>query len=208
MKIPAEYAAFAFTDEEARTAGPAAPAGACIEFLPFDQALEIKRLALRRAAGYHTRAASGSAASSPALDLEVPVECRCPLRRCRLSEPPGRSTLARWFARSSCGGIVAEPPLVTHAAIFLELVEPTIDGLPRVLAACERTHRFVELSTGNSSIDDETSRLRRYHLLSMLVSWSDRVGALLKLNFHGEDEEDIEAGLYIATWVKERITEE
>ena len=38
----------------------------------------------------------------------------------------------------------------------------------------------------------------------MLVSWSERVGRPLKLNFHGEDEEDIEAGLYIATWFCER----
>jgi len=183
----------------------------CIEFLPFDEALEMKqvskevRSAARRAITHHWRAIKFVATKAFDLVSAMPVSAAAlSTFRAAWEIDPGQVVreIALW---RDCG----RTPIGTHAAIFLELVEPTIDGLPRVLAACERTHRFVELSTGNSidsasDDEDQPSSASHYHLLSMLVSWSERVGRPLKLNFHGEDEEDIEAGLYIATWFCER----
>ena len=184
----------------------------CIEFLPFDDALEAKqvskelRSAARRAIA-HGRWRPVKFVAERALDLvsAMPVSAAAlSTFRAAWEIDPGQVVreIAEWQETSRVA-------IGTHAAIFLELVEPTIDGLPRVLAACERTHRFVELSTGNSidsasDDEDQPSSASHYHLLSMLVSWSERVGRPLKLNFHGEDEEDIEAGLYIATWFCER----
>ena len=182
----------------------------CIEFLPFDQALETKhaskefRSAARRAVA-HGRWRPVKFVAERAFDLvsAKPVSAAAlSTFRAAWEIDPGQVVreIALW---RDCG----RTPIGTHAAIFLELVEPTIDGLPRVLAACERTHRFVELSTGNSidsASDDEDQPYRPQHPIHMLVGWSERVGRPLKLNFHGEDEEDIEAGLYIATWFCER----
>ena len=188
----------------------------CIEFLPFDQALETKhaskefRSAARRAIA-RGRWRPVKFVAERAFDLVLESKNGMPVSAAALSAfraaweiDPGQVVreIAAW---RDCG----RTPIGSHAAIFLELVEPTIEGLPRVLAACERTHRFAELSTGNSidsasDDEDQPSSASHYHLLSMLVSWSERVGRPLKLNFHGEDEEDIEAGLYIATWFCER----
>ena len=67
----------------------------------------------------------------------------------------------------------------------------------------ERGHTSAGIGQRTPSVDEDQP-YRPQHPIHMLVGWSERVGRPLKLNFHGEDEEDIEAGLYIATWFCER----
>ena len=195
----------------------------CIEFLPFDQALESKQVSKEVRSAARRAIARGrwrpvKFVAERALDL-VLATVRRPGRPAKPVSAAALSTFrAAW--EIDPGQVVREiaewqetsrVAIGTHAAIFLELVEPTIDGLPRVLAACERTHRFLELFTRNSSdssSDDEDQPYRprphiNHHTIHMLVSWSEGVGRPLKLNFHGEDEEDLEDGLYIATWFNE-----
>ena len=85
--------------------------------------------------------------------------------------------------------------MMVWAAVFLKLVEPRIDGLPRVVAACERTHRFVESSPAN---EDQRHLACKHAPVHMLVKWSRLVERPLKLNFD-RDDNDNDSCLYIAS---------
>ena len=114
----------------------------CIEFLPFDQALELKqvskdvRSAARRAVTHHWRAIKFVATKafdmvsqdSVQLGAAVPAEALSTFRAAWELDP-GQVVreIAEWEYFTSS---LTDDGF--HAACFLKLVEPTIDGLPRV----------------------------------------------------------------------------
>ena len=178
----------------------------CIEFLPLEQALELKqvskdvRSAARRAITHHWRAIKFVATkafdlvsqSEVLMGAAVPAEALSTFRAAWELDP-GQVVreIAEWEYFTSS---LTDDGF--HAACFLKLIEPTIDGLPRVVAACERTHRFVESSPANRS------SLASMHPVHMLVKWSRLVGRPLELNFD-HDDDDNESCLYIASWFHE-----
>ena len=123
----------------------------CIEFLPFDHALETKlvskelRSAARRAIA-HGRWRPIKFVAERALDLvsakPVPAAALSTFRAAWELDP-GLVVLeiGQWSRRR-------------EAAKFLTLVEPTIDGLPRVVAAIERTYRFKIRARGRGRYGD------------------------------------------------------
>ena len=178
----------------------------CIEFLPFDQALETKhaskefRSAARRAIA-RGRWRPVKFVAERAFDLvsAKPVSAAA-LSTFRAAWELDAGLVIREIAEWNDG---------PHRPCgqFLELVEPTIDGLPRIVAACERTQRFVDSLTGTSIDDEDQRHLRDSHIrwqpVRMLVAWSGRVGRPLMLDFE-KDDEDHDDRLYIATWFNER----
>ena len=168
----------------------------CIEFLPFDQALESKqvskdvRSAARRAIA-RGRWRPVKFVAERAFDLvsAKPVSAAA-LSTFRAAWELEPGLVVREIAEWEDGSALTDDGF--WAAVFLKLVEPTIDGLPRVVAACERTHRFVESSPANSS------SLESMHPVHMLVKWSRLVERPLKLNFH-RDDNDNDSCLYIAS---------
>ena len=177
----------------------------CIEFLPFDQALESKqvskdvRSAARRAITHRWRAIKFVATKAFDMVSQAPVQLGAAVPAEALSTfraawelDPGQ--VVREIAEWESGGSAVTDGF--HAAGFLKLVEPTIDGLPRVLAACERTHRFVDSSPANRS------SLASMHPVHILVWWSRRIGRPLRLNFD-RDDDDNDSCLYIASWFNE-----
>ena len=184
----------------------------CIEFLPLDQALELKqvskdvRSAARRAITHHWRAIKFVATkafdlvsqSEVLMGAAVPAEALSTFRAAwELDAGMVVSEIAEWNGPG--GGMPSQ---------FLQLVEPTIDGLPRIVAACERTQRFIDSLTGTSIDDEDQRHLRDSHIrwqpVHMLVKWSERVGRPLMLDFDKDDGEGHEDRLYIATWFCER----
>ena len=175
----------------------------CIEFLPFDQALESKQVSKEVRSAARRAIARGrwrpvKFVAERALDLvsAMPVSAAAlSTFRAAWELDPGQVVreIAEWEYFTSS---LTDDGF--HAACFLKLVEPTIDGLPRVVAACERTHRFVESSPANRS------SLASMHPVHMLVKWSERVGRPLMLDFDKDDDEGHEDRLYIATWFNER----
>ena len=177
----------------------------CIEFLPFDQALESKqvskdvRSAARRAITHRWRAIKFVA--TKAFDMvsqaqvqvgaAVPAEALLTFRAAWELEP---GLVVREIAEWEDGSALTDDGF--WAAVFLKLVEPTIDGLPRVVAACERTHRFVDSSPANRS------SLASMHPVHILVKWSRLVGRPLELNFDRDDDDNASC-LYIASWFDE-----
>ena len=173
----------------------------CIEFLPFDQALELKQVskdvrpAARRAITHRWRAIKFVATKaldmvlqdSVQLGAAVPAEALLTFRAAWDLDP---GLVVREIAEWEDGSALTDDGF--WAAVFLKLVEPRIDGLPRVVAACERTHRFVESSPANRS------SLASMHPVHMLVKWSRLVERPLKLNFH-RDDNDNDSCLYIAS---------
>ena len=179
----------------------------CIEFLPFDHALVIKqvskelRSAARRAIA-HGRWRPIKFVAERALDLvsamPVPAAALSTFRAAwELDAGLVVREIAEWNGPG--GGMPSQ---------FLQLVEPTIDGLPRIVAACERTQRFIDSLTGTSIDDEDQRHLRDSHIrwqpVHMLVKWSERVGRPLMLDFDKDDDEGHEDRLYIATWFNER----
>ena len=80
---------------------------------------------------------------------------------------------------------------------FIALVEPNIDGLSRVVAACERTYRFKNHSRANTYRGIH-SPYRVAWPGDMLIAWSEHVGRQLRLLVDDDmDEELVEQGLYI-----------
>ena len=81
------------------------------------------------------------------------------------------------------------------AGKFLELVEPTIDGLPRVVAAIERTHRFKHSSHAfgtKGTLWDRVASPKH-----VLLAWSEQVGHQLRLSPDYDWEADIDQSLFI-----------
>ena len=174
----------------------------CLEFLPFDQALEVKQVSkvVRSAA---RRALTGRWRSimfveEQGLDL---IENSTPSEWSEPRRVEVRRALATFRAAWEL-----DPGLVVleiaqwrdelHGQ-FLALVEPNTDGLSRVVAACERTYCFKTNSIANT--------YRGIHIPyrvawpgDMLIAWSERVGRQLRLLVDDDmDEELIEQGLYI-----------
>ena len=183
----------------------------CIEFLPFDQALETKhaskefRSAARRAVA-HGRWRPVKFVAERGLDLvsfpHYDSVSAAALSTFRAAWEIDAGQVVREIAEWD-DGIRGDDGF--HAAVFLQLVEPTIDGLPRVLAACERTHRSVESPLANGDwrnyyyrLRDAPQTLRRMLPVHMLVRWSGRVGRPLRLNF--DHDEDNDSCLFIASW--------
>ena len=128
----------------------------CIEFLPFDQALELKqvskefRSAARRAITHRWRAIKFVATKaldmvlqdSVQLGAAVPAEALSTFRAAWDLDP---GLVVREIAEWEDGSALTDDGF--WAAVFLKLVEPRIDGLPRVVAACERTLRLSSRRT-------------------------------------------------------------
>ena len=178
----------------------------CLEFLAFDQAVEAKqvskdvRSAARRALVVHWRPIKFVAEKG--FDLVIALGY--------VDQPDTVDAAAMATFRAAWE---LDPGLVvfeiaqysnTHfanfyaAGKFLELVEPTIDGLPRVVAAIERTYRFKIRAGGRG-------RYGELHILYdcvswpkyLLVKWSTQVGRRLRLSTDYDRDADINQSLFI-----------
>ena len=173
----------------------------CLEFLAFDQAVEAKqvskdvRSAARRALIVHWRpikfvAERGDlvrALTNPSVTVDAAALATF---RAAWELDPGLvvleiSNFAQYSHRR-------------EAAKFLSLVEPTIEGLPRVVAAIERTFRF-KIRAG------ELGRYGEFHILydvvawpkHTLFAWSEQVGRQLRLSPDYDWDADIDQSLFI-----------
>ena len=173
----------------------------CLEFLAFDQAVEAKqvskvvRSAARRALVVHWRPIKFVA--------ERGYDLLRALRNRSDSVTVDAAALATFRAAWELdpGLVVLEISQYSHrreAAKFLSLVEPTIDGLPRVVAAIERTYRFKIRAGGRG-------RYGELHILYdcvswlkyLLVKWSTQVGRRLRLSTDYDRDADINQSLFI-----------
>ena len=175
----------------------------CLEFLAFDQVVEAKqvskevRSAARRALVVHWRPIKFVAEKG--FDLVIALGY--------VDQPDTVDAAAMATFRAAWE---LDPGLVvfeiaqysnTHfanfyaAGKFLELVEPTIDGLPRVVAAIERTHRFKHSSHAfgtKGTLWDRVASPKH-----VLLAWSEQVGHQLRLSPDYDWEADIDQSLFI-----------
>ena len=178
----------------------------CLEFLSFDQAVEAKqvskdvRSAARRALVVHWR------------PIKFVAEKGFDLVRALRNAPNGSVTVDAAALATFRAAWELDPGLVVfeiaqysnsyETAAFLALVEPTIDGLPRVVAAIERTHRFKKSTTGR------ILPLRAFEMHGtlydrvswptyLLVQWSTQVGRRLRLSPDYDWAADINQSLFI-----------
>ena len=175
----------------------------CLEFLAFDQAVEAKqvskdvRSAARRALIVHWRpikfvAERGDlvrALTNPSVTVDAAALATF---RAAWELDPGLVVFEMSQHYNSY-----------ETATFLALVEPTIDGLPRVVAAIERTHRFKNSTTGR------ILPLRAFEMHGtlydrvawpkyLLVPWSTQVGRRLRLSPDYEPPDaDMDQSLFI-----------
>ena len=170
----------------------------CLEFLAFDQAVEAKqvskdvRSAARRALVVHWRPIKFVA--------ERGYDLLRALRNRSDSVTVDAAALATFRAAWELdpGLVVLEISQYSHrreAAKFLSLVEPTIDGLPRVVAAIERTHRFKHSSHAfgtKGTLWDRVASPKH-----VLLAWSEQVGHQLRLSPDYDWEADIDQSLFI-----------
>ena len=174
----------------------------CLEFLSFDQAVEAKqvskdvRCAARRALVVHWRPIKFVA--------ERGYDLVRALRNRSVTVDDAALATFRAAWELDPGLVVLEILNSTQyshrreAAKFLALVEPTIDGLPRVVAAIERTYRF-KIRAG------ELGRYGEFHILYdlvawpkyVLVAWSEQVGHRLRLSPDYDWDADIDQSLFI-----------
>jgi hypothetical protein len=167
----------------------------CLEFLAFDQAVEAKqvskdvRSAARRALIVHWRpikfvAERGDlvrALTNPSVTVDAAALATF---RAAWELDPGLVVFEMSQHYNSY-----------ETATFLALVEPTIDGLPRVVAAIERTHRFKNSSHSfgtNGTLYDRVA-WPNY----VLVRWSVQIGHQLRLSPDYDWDADIDQSLFI-----------
>lgn len=158
----------------------------CLEFLSFDQALEAKQVSKE------VRSAARRALIQRWRPIKFVAEQGVELMQATVTGGVNGTPVSAAALQTFRAAWELDPGLVmleinhwprgSLASRFLAKVEPTIDGLSRIIAACERTYRTLKE-------------------FRFLVAWSARVGRPLSL-FPDYDndttgEEDIEQGVYI-----------